>query len=284
MAANPVVAPRYGTFYGEVTKRREFPKLTLTETAYPAGYEVPRHRHALPWLGFVLEGRMFEIFPKKTIECKPLTLLYRTGEDWHSDRSGKHRSRALTVEMKESFFETVLQPYPILHHSAEFDGGLLPNLLLRLYQEFLSMDEVSALAIEGLTLELVAESHRRSTVVTREAPPLWAKRAMEIVRQRFTQNLSLTNIASEIGTHPVQLARGFRRYYGYSVGEYVRKLRVDYAYDQLVTTSAPIVEIGLAAGFCDQPHFCRLFKRLIGTSPSELRIAWRSGKSCRKSN
>jgi AraC family transcriptional regulator len=279
MATSSTPAPQYGSFYGQVTKRRVLPRLTLTETSYPPGYKVPVHRHPLPWLGFVVEGAMYEVFQKKTVECKPLTLLYRIGDDWHADRSGNCCSRALTVEMRDSFFNSIVQTRGMLEHSAEFGGGLLPTLMLRLYEEFSSVDDVSELAIEGLTLELIAESHRRSTMVTGEIPPVWVRRAADLVRQRFAEGLSLTEIACEINTHPVQLARAFRRYYGYSVGEYVRKLRIDYAYAELTTTDTPMVDIGLAAGFCDQAHFGRTFKKLTGRNPSELRISSRSRRS-----
>jgi AraC family transcriptional regulator len=46
---------------------------------------------------------------------------------------------------------------------------------------------------------------------------------------------------------------------------------VEYAYNELIATDSPIVDIALATGFCDQAHFCRTFKRLTGMNPSELR-------------
>jgi AraC family transcriptional regulator len=271
----PVSLPQFGTFYGEITKRCEFLELTLTETAYPPEYQVPLHHHDLPWFGFVLEGSIVEILGKKSFHCKPLTLLYRVPDERHANRSGSQGSRCLTVELKELFFRSFVQSSGILRSSGEFDGGLLPTLMLRLYDEFHSLDNVSPLSIEGLALELVAESHRRSSILAGTVPPVWVKRAREMVRQQFTESLSLTKIASEIGTHPVQLARAFRKYYGYSVGEYVRKLRVDYAYNELLASEAPVVDIALATGFCDQAHFCRTFKRLTGMNPSELRTSRR---------
>lgn len=273
--AHPVSRPQFGTFYGEITKRREFPELTLTETLYPAGYRVPIHHHELPWFGFVLEGSMVEILGRKLFDCTPLKLLYRVPDGGHANQSGDRGSRCLTVEMKETFFRCFVQSLGILRDSAEFDGGFLPSLMLRLYNEFNCIDSVSPLAIEGLALELLAETHRRSSIVEGGIPPIWAKRAMEIIRQRFTEGLSLTTLAQETGAHPVQLARAFRKYYGYSVGEYVRKLRVDYAYSQLISSQLSVVDIALATGFCDQAHFCRTFKRLTGMNPTELRASQR---------
>jgi AraC family transcriptional regulator len=59
------------------------------------------------------------------------------------------------------------------------------------------------------------------------------------------------------------------------VGDYVRKLRIEYACHELVASARPIVDIALAAGFCDQSHFTRTFKLAVGSSPSQYRAALR---------
>jgi AraC family transcriptional regulator len=51
----------------------------------------------------------------------------------------------------------------------------------------------------------------------------------------------------------------------------VRQLRIEYACHELAASDTPIVQIALAAGFCDQSHFTRTFKRLIGVAPSQYR-------------
>jgi AraC family transcriptional regulator len=53
-------------------------------------------------------------------------------------------------------------------------------------------------------------------------------------------------------------------------------LRIEYACNELATTESPIVDIALSAGFCDQSHFTRTFKRLTGLVPSQYRDALRT--------
>jgi AraC family transcriptional regulator len=55
------------------------------------------------------------------------------------------------------------------------------------------------------------------------------------------------------------------------VGEYVRRVRVEFARDAVVNTDAPLVEIAYRAGFADHSHFTRTFKRLTGMTPYEFR-------------
>jgi AraC family transcriptional regulator len=44
----------------------------------------------------------------------------------------------------------------------------------------------------------------------------------------------------------------------------------------LASSESPIVDIALSAGFCDQSHFTRTFKRLTGLVPSQYRNALRA--------
>ena len=87
---------------------------------------------------------------------------------------------------------------------------------------------------------------------------------------------SLSGLAESVGVHPVTLARAFRRAFGCTVGEYVRRLRIDHAAHQLAQTELPLAEIALAAGFSDQSHFSNLFRRHTGLSPFKFRRVARS--------
>ena len=59
-------------------------------------------------------------------------------------------------------------------------------------------------------------------------------------------------------------------------GEYIRQLRVEYACRQLSSSSTALAEIASAAGFSDQSHFSRTFKRQIGMTPSQYRAISRA--------
>jgi AraC family transcriptional regulator len=58
------------------------------------------------------------------------------------------------------------------------------------------------------------------------------------------------------------------------IGAYVRRLRLDWAASRLKMADEPIARIGLEAGFADQSHFTRAFKRYTGLTPAEYRSAF----------
>ena len=78
------------------------------------------------------------------------------------------------------------------------------------------------------------------------------------------------------GVHPSHLAHTFRARLGTSVGEYVRRLRVEWAAERLGDSDAPISAIAIQAGFSDQSHLTREMVRRLGVSPARLRSEGRT--------
>src|SRR5262249_52559171 len=165
---------------------------------------------------------------------------------------------------------------PVLEGPAEFRGSPPAHLALRLYQEYCRMDDLSPLAMEGLALELLAAASRRPAPVPGRRPPPWLGRVTDILQARFAEKFSLADLAAAVDVCPDHLARAFRLHRGCTVGEYVRRLRVDFACRRLASSDAGVVEIALAAGFSDQSHLTKTFKRHVGVTPGEFRASCRS--------
>lgn len=144
---------------------------------------------------------------------------------------------------------------------------LLPELFLRMYDKFREMDDEALRKLEQAMLE------DRSVTDSGRKFPKWLERVRNILEQRFAEPYKLSEIAAEAGVHPVHLAREFRKYYGYSVGEYLRRVRIEYACRELMGSNAAVTNIAFAAGFADQSHFSRTFKRLCGTTPGRYRAS-----------
>jgi len=98
--------------------------------------------------------------------------------------------------------------------------------------------------------------------------------AIALIEQRFQERLPLASVAKRVGVHPVHLARTFRRVHQITFASYVRQLRIDFARRQLLGP-ATLSDIACAAGFCDQSHFSRCFKRHTGFTPAEYRASLR---------
>jgi AraC family transcriptional regulator len=147
---------------------------------------------------------------------------------------------------------------------------------MRLYHEARRQDDLSALVIEGLVLEILAEASRSEYCFSDGKPPRWLEQAREIIHAHFSEQLSLSSIAGSVGIHPVHLARSFRQYYNCTVGDYVRRTRIEFTCHRISASDATLAEISSAAGFFDQSHFAKTFKQLTGMTPGNYRESIRS--------
>lgn len=260
--------------YGTVLRHGLIAGLTLTESAYSSRLQLPEHFHKSAYFCFVLQGGFTEADKRDSHPCKPATLIYRPSFQRHSDQFGV-ATRCFNILPSAELARRAPQLTSNAGTATYFRDAFLAQLTNRLYKEFQQTDELSALVIEGLFIEILGEAARSTLKNRRLSPPAWLKKARELLHDQFQESLTLATIAETVGVHQTQLCREFRRHYRQTAGEYVRQLRVDFASRKLSSSNTPISEIALDAGFADQCHFAKTFKKHIGMSPAEYRRTFR---------
>ena len=149
-------------------------------------------------------------------------------------------------------------------------GSEISQLATRLYREYGAPSVASELTSEGLIMEMLGQVARDGSGIEKQ-PPRWLEHAVEMLHAEFDHNLTLAGIADEVGVHPFHLSRVFRRFYRQSVSEYTTGLRVEFACEELSKPEAQLADVAVRAGFADQSHFSRVFKRVIGVPPGAYR-------------
>jgi AraC family transcriptional regulator len=126
----------------------------------------------------------------------------------------------------------------------------------------------------GIAGDLVLEGLRHLERIHWVSPlrPPWLDQAVGLAREYYP----LRTVAAHLGRHPSHVAREFHRHEGVSVGEYARRRRLELASMRLRTTEESIVDVALAAGFCDQSHFTNAFRRVFRITPAQFRRTVRS--------
>jgi AraC-like DNA-binding protein len=147
-----------------------------------------------------------------------------------------------------------------------------PAMATMLRQVHRALEEPgSALACESRLLDALASLVARHASGTISAHPVGpehrsVKLAKEYLETFPGENVSLDILAREAGIGPYHLCRVFRRETGLSPHAYQLHIRVRLA-KTLLMKGIPISHVAAEAGFADQAHLTRHFKRMFGVTP-----------------
>jgi AraC family transcriptional regulator len=250
----------------------KLPSLTLTETLHSPDLTIPLHVHSTASICLTLTGEARELIDRKRFVVHPGCAMIRGPEVKHANQYGPLPHRGFMIELENNWLSTCSLFSNVLSGYRMYAGGPVPALALRIYHESRIKDGVAPVIVEGLVLEMLGHASRL-LIKTPARAPRWLTQARDLLHGRFNDSLNLDEIAQTVGVHPTHLARSFKKHFRSTVGEYLRRLRLDWAMRQLSESEDSIAEIAASAGFYDQSHFTHLFKQHTGFSPAEFRAA-----------
>lgn len=158
-----------------------------------------------------------------------------------------------------------------------------PLLRRRVHQLHVALEHLGDELEAESRLALVSErlrDHLRKRVEDR--PPARdsgiAYRLRDLLDERYVEGVSLQDASERLHVHPAHLVRVFSREFGMGPHQYLTGRRVDLTRRLLLGGMAPRL-VATAAGFYDQSHFNRHFKRMLGVTPG---LYVRSGADARE--
>jgi len=103
------------------------------------------------------------------------------------------------------------------------------------------------------------------------AEPLVVRRARRFINEHKTEVLSLSNVAQASGASIFHFCKVFKRSTGLRFTDYVARVRMEDARTQLLNPNRRIGEVAYDVGFQSLTQFNRVFKRIVGVSPTQFR-------------
>lgn len=256
-----------GAFAGE-TRSLRVADVLMSDVRHVRAARVAPHAHEAPYFSLLLEGSYTEGADDFTVRYEPYTVVFHDALTQHWDAIEDGGCRMFFAELLAPWTDAIAATRKRAH-LFELDASAAVWLVLRLHREFLAGDSASPLTVESAVYELCEYLSQASPDATREPP--WIAQVEAALRASFASRIDLRSLAAQVSVDPSHLCRTFRRFRRRTIGDYVMGLRVRFVCRHLVETGESLGVISARAGFADQSHMTRFFKRFTGLSPAAYR-------------
>ena len=225
----------------------------------------------------IIHGISYPLTPHGLILLPPATEYYFSGKmrtvvlNFDLTRRACHRNKAICPPPVANFdpgllFDETTVSLPYSPYVSRGDP-YIQNTILRLVEEFNTpedhMDALTSALLKGLLAELLR--NRSSSEFS------LCKKLQSYIRIHAPQISSNEQLGESFGYHPVYLGDVFRRITGKTLHTAIMEARIALACRLLNQSDTSISDIAEACGFCSRTHFCTVFKRVTGTTPTAYR-------------
>jgi AraC family transcriptional regulator len=257
-----------GKYLGSTSNELEFEGNLLTVACYDDCPESDWHYHENSFFTFVLDGTCLEHRKNSAYEWKPGDVLFYEKGAIHRNCYHQENSRNFNIELNDKWLEKYdvgLSHGPDSHAVAPAD---IKFLFIQLYREFQNQDSASQASLNSILLYILGHKNHE---ITSNKTPSWVPKIKEFLYDNWSTNFSLKHMSAIVDMHPITISKNFSRYFGCTLGEYIRKIRIEKAIRMIRTTELSLTDIAFTCGFADQSHFIRWFKKFTGTVPLQYR-------------
>lgn len=169
--------------------------------------------------------------------------------------------------------EMLLAGFPPVMQASPEEALELKRMFLYMHKEF-SERQPGYLGVMSAIAQQMLINVYRNALLKQSAPnqntiKYWnnARRVIEVVQMRYATDLSVGEIAKEVGLTPNHLSTLFKNNLGISIYSYLNMVRIESAKQMLYEGNMNVTQIAERCGFSSIHTFSRAFKRITGISP-----------------
>lgn len=96
------------------------------------------------------------------------------------------------------------------------------------------------------------------------------KKSMAFIEKNYAKQISLNTLADELGVSPFYISKLFGKELGHNFTDVVNEIRIRKA-KKLIRKDLSFKEVAYQVGFGSQSYFTKMFKKMVGLSPTEYR-------------
>lgn len=134
-----------------------------------------------------------------------------------------------------------------------------------------SKEQESVLKLLAIFAQHLSIVSNQIAVHHANAEPPVIVRAKEFIKEHYSEELSLGQVAKAVNVSTFYFCKMFKKITGLNFTDYVSRVRVERAKNLLLNPNLRVSEIAYEVGFQSLTHFNRVFKKILGQSPTQYR-------------
>ena len=103
------------------------------------------------------------------------------------------------------------------------------------------------------------------------AEPPVIRRAKEFIQEHQSEDISLGLVAKAVNTSTFYFCKMFKKMTGINFTDYLSRVRIEKSKNLLLNPNLRVSEIAFEVGFQSLTHFNRVFKKVLGQTPTHYR-------------
>ena len=103
------------------------------------------------------------------------------------------------------------------------------------------------------------------------AEPPVIRRAKEFIQEHQSEDISLGQVAKAVNTSTFYFCKMFKKMTGINFTDYLSRVRIEKSKNLLLNPNLRVSEIAFEVGFQSLTHFNRVFKKVLGQTPTDYR-------------
>ena len=255
----------------------------------------PLHWHRNLEFNLVLEGKIRgRVNGREQVACDGEIFFVNSGELHETDGSCGRVLRCITLLLDEHLLEEYCENFGRIRFEIE-KGSSQEKRIAMLIQECARICQKKELYYE---LELAIRLRQICCILLRECAGLREqdartkgqeyqrlrriKQAISYMEQNYEKNLSIQSMGNYMGMTLSYFSRFFKNSAGQNFHDYLERIRVCRAREELEGGDGAVTEISFLCGFPNVKSFINAFKKEYGTTPAQYRKNWNKEEKDKK--
>ncbi|MFD2942548.1 AraC family transcriptional regulator [Flavobacterium notoginsengisoli] len=240
--------------------------IAVVETEYQNKVYEGWHSHNNAHITLFLKGGTTEKRKNFNETVGAGSLLFYHSDELHLNQNTLFPSRNINIEIEENLLKELQINEATIEKSIQ-NSSLTKFLILKIFKETQSADVFTNDNIRMLFSQL---SQANTYLERYEKSPFWVKSLHELLNDCWNENPNLQDLATVLNLNPITISKHFPKYFGCTLGEYMRRIKINRSLPLIQTKENNLTEIALECGFSDQSHFIRTFKTQTGFLPKQF--------------